>query len=663
MKKTKVLLANIFVAKYFLIGLFGGMICGLNAQVAINTTGNAPDPSAMLDVNSNQHGILIPRMTAVERDCLKTPAIGLLIYNTTTNTLNIYTNSGWYALESIPVGSITGSTAPGGGIAVNEDGSNPANVAILDVKSSVRGFLLPRTLTSSISSLSQGLIIYNTSTNRITYYDGSSWQTPCHSFSSNITGSGTLSPVGVSITETGNAPDQSSIFEVQSTNKGLLIPRLSDANRNSLSPVQGLILYNTTTNKLNYWSSTTWQEVLSSAPATPGTIAGPSSICQGQSGVTYSISSVPGATSYTWTVPSDATITAGQGTTSITVTFGNISGNITVVANNACGSSGASTLAVTVNTLSTAATSASASPATVCPGCSSTLTVNGGTLGTGASWYWYSGSCGGTAVGTGASNFEVLHPLQTHYVRAEGTCNTTACVSVTVTVGPSCGTQVWMTANMNVGTMVNSIYTGYYHSDQTNDNVVEKYCYNNVAANCATYGGLYEWTEAIQVSVSYGNTLYGTASWMTCDPCGSGGRQGICPAGYHVPTDLEFSRYEWCVENNIAPAGSTPLSTFQTGEGYRGSNSAAGPGHKMKASSSNTPSWDGSNASGFTALPAGIRRGVGSFDVIGVDAHFWTATEYNATDAWFHQLYSNYFQSRRIEGNKRYGFSVRCIQN
>jgi hypothetical protein len=57
---------------------------------------------------------------------------------------------------------------------------------------------------------------------------------------------------------------------------------------------------------------------------------------------------VSGATSYSWTVPSGSTITAGQGTSSITVTFGSTSGTIAVTANSSCGSSSAKTLAVTI---------------------------------------------------------------------------------------------------------------------------------------------------------------------------------------------------------------------------------------------------------------------------------------------------------------------------
>jgi PKD repeat protein len=88
-----------------------------------------------------------------------------------------------------------------------------------------------------------------------------------------------------------------------------------------------------------------------SSPSTPGVITGTVTLCSGVAGNIYSIVAVPGATSYTWTVPSGSTITSGQGTTSATVTMGSTSGNVTVTATNTCGTSAASVKAIAINTL------------------------------------------------------------------------------------------------------------------------------------------------------------------------------------------------------------------------------------------------------------------------------------------------------------------------
>jgi hypothetical protein len=73
-------------------------------------------------------------------------------------------------------------------------------------------------------------------------------------------------------------------------------------------------------------------------PDAPGTIQGNEIGCK-NSLVEVSIDTVPGATSYLWTVPADATIVGGQGTSAISISWGSLSGNVTVVAENACGQS------------------------------------------------------------------------------------------------------------------------------------------------------------------------------------------------------------------------------------------------------------------------------------------------------------------------------------
>jgi hypothetical protein len=118
-------------------------------------------------------------------------------------------------------------------------------------------------------------------------------------------------------------------------------------------------------------------------PSTPGAITGTAVICEGTT-TSYSISSVAGATSYTWAVPAGSVIQSGQGTTSISVLTGSTSGNITVTADNACGSSPAQTFVLTINPLPSVG-SISSPAAVVCSGDNVTLS------GTGASSYVWSG--------------------------------------------------------------------------------------------------------------------------------------------------------------------------------------------------------------------------------------------------------------------------------
>ena len=106
-----------------------------------------------------------------------------------------------------------------------------------------------------------------------------------------------------------------------------------------------------------------------------------------------------------------------------------------VRAEGTCNTTSCFTTKVTINTLSIPPTTVTASPSlTVCNGAAITLTESGGTLGTGGSWKWYTVSCGGTLAGNGLSlNISPTSTI-TYYVRAEGTCNTTSCISVKVTV-------------------------------------------------------------------------------------------------------------------------------------------------------------------------------------------------------------------------------------
>jgi len=112
--------------------------------------------------------------------------------------------------------------------------------------------------------------------------------------------------------------------------------------------------------------------VVSDIPANPGSISGSTTICQGSTGLVFSVTPVTGATGYTWTVPSGATITSVPPlTNSITVDFGmaSMNGNVTVFATNTCGNGPTATKAIAVNSKpGTPVITASGSPTTFCEG-------------------------------------------------------------------------------------------------------------------------------------------------------------------------------------------------------------------------------------------------------------------------------------------------------
>src|SRR5689334_5461246 len=125
----------------------------------------------------------------------------------------------------------------------------------------------------------------------------------------------------VGINSSNAVPNSSAGLDVDFTNKGLLIPRVTTAQRNAISsPADGLFIFNTDCQTFNYYNGGAWIAIgnISNISA-PGSITGNSTPCMNATGVSYSISTVANATSYSWTVPSGASITGGQGTSIITV--------------------------------------------------------------------------------------------------------------------------------------------------------------------------------------------------------------------------------------------------------------------------------------------------------------------------------------------------------
>ncbi|MEM6261628.1 MAG: kelch repeat-containing protein [Bacteroidota bacterium] len=94
--------------QYFILLLSLLLPLGLAAQVGINADNSNPDPSAILDVQSTDKGILIPRMTTVQRDAIVNPATGLQIFNLDDQCTDVYSGSGWQ--KNCPLSSSGGVT-------------------------------------------------------------------------------------------------------------------------------------------------------------------------------------------------------------------------------------------------------------------------------------------------------------------------------------------------------------------------------------------------------------------------------------------------------------------------------------------------------------------------------------------------------------------------
>jgi uncharacterized protein (TIGR02145 family) len=240
-----------------------------------------------------------------------------------------------------------------------------------------------------------------------------------------------------------------------------------------------------------------------------------------------------------------------------------------------------------------------------------------------------SGTCAASGSGTGGFTVTItgLTPNTSFFARAYATNSagtgygaqvlfTTSVTDIDGNVYPTVhiGTQVWMAANLKTtryrdGTTIPNVTNGTTWSGLTTGAWAN---YDNNAANDATYGKLYNW--------------YAVAD-----------SRNICPAGWHVPTDAEW----------------TVLSNFL----------ATDVGFKMKSTSGWDNNGNGSNASGFNGLPGGVRNPNGTFATVGRSGYFWSSSEFNSDYAWYRYLGSGNRDLGRVSNDKSFGFSVRCLRD
>lgn len=179
--------------------------------------------------------------------------------------------------------------------------------------------------------------------------------------------------------------------------------------------------------------------VKSGAPAAPGTITGQTTGACGNDTSIYSIATVPNATSYTWTLSGGGAIVSGQGTTSVEVFWGSTPGTYTlsVTASNACGTSAATSIDVTVTAPAPIIATNITGDADVCPG-TETYSIANVPNATGYTWTVTSG---GTIVsGQGTNTINVTWTTagtQTVSVTAGNACGQSNAATLTVEVRPS----------------------------------------------------------------------------------------------------------------------------------------------------------------------------------------------------------------------------------
>jgi uncharacterized protein (TIGR02145 family) len=210
------------------------------------------------------------------------------------------------------------------------------------------------------------------------------------------------------------------------------------------------------------------------------------------------------------------------------------------------------------------------------------------------------------------------------------------------------GNQWWMAENLNATHFYNGAEIPLIENKAGWDNLGysdKAICYYNDSISYAcVYGALYNWAAAMNGAVSSESVPSNV--------------RGVCPAGWHVPSDEEWIALE--MELGMSHDEAWLMAWRGTHEGT-----------KMKAIEGWDSCGNGINSSGFSALPAGIRNNDGSFTDEGRSTHYWSTTEYinNPAFAFNRQLDYNqpgvgwFHASHHYGYPKDYGFSVRCVKD
>lgn len=360
----------------------------------------------------------------------------------------------------------------------------------------------------------------------------------------------------VGVNEDGSSPHPTSILEVKSSSKGMLIPRLTDVQRIAISnPAKGLMLYNLDTDCLNFYNGTQWVEYCGIPICNPA----PTSSAAGND----QLNVIGVKTTLSANTPTEGTgswvIISGDGGTLDSVNLPNsvfrgIAGNLYVlrwIISNDCRS-----------TQDEVVISFLPPP---CGAITSVTDIDG-----------------------------IVYP--------------------TVSIGSQC----WTAENLKTtkyadGTaipnqQVQATWVGLTSGAWCN--------FDNVAANNATYGKLYNWFAV-------------------------NNNKKLCPTGWHVPTDSE-----WTIMVN-----------------FLGGNSSAGGALKSTGALWTAPNVGATNESGFSGMPGGLRNYLGNFNFLNTWGYYWTATENDATKSWGRNMTNSTTASQRVSQDKQVGFSVRCVKD
>ncbi|MEN8228729.1 MAG: FISUMP domain-containing protein [Bacteroidota bacterium] len=205
------------------------------------------------------------------------------------------------------------------------------------------------------------------------------------------------------------------------------------------------------------------------------------------------------------------------------------------------------------------------------------------------------------------------------------------------------GSQAWMAENLKTTHYADGEAIPLVENDSIWNTLTgsdRAYSWYGNDSSKTDYGALYTWSAAMNGEVG---------SESNPDKV-----QGVCPDGWHMPSDAEWNQMH--IQLGMNPDDADRI-------GFLGTRQAVGT--KMKGIG--TPLWEGNlddprfNESGFTALPCGQRSNSGIFLNEGKYAYFWSATDYDENEVWYRYLQWGHSAVLRVRTFKNMGFSVRCV--
>jgi uncharacterized protein (TIGR02145 family) len=189
------------------------------------------------------------------------------------------------------------------------------------------------------------------------------------------------------------------------------------------------------------------------------------------------------------------------------------------------------------------------------------------------------------------------------------------------------GIQKWMAENLN--------YRG------TEPDTIGK-CYDNDITNCDKYGRLYDWATAMALPVS-------------CNSASCSGQigvkhKGVCPLGWHLPSNAEFATLMNYVENNVC-------------SNCAGKYLKAASGWMNCGPSDSGSSYLCEDTYGFSALPGGYSYSTSSFSSIGSSGYWWSASEYSSGSAYYRYMGYSYEYTNYSSTDKSNLYNIRCMED